>query len=540
MKKMKNHHSFEFYKHFSFWREGYNMNFIHKLLIIFMIGLTPAISTLCDVSLPGIFGDNMVLQRGKEVPVWGTADPGETVIVSINDIESETTASNDGKWMVKLTKMEAGGPYEMKVVGNNIKTFTNVMIGEVWVCSGQSNMQWSVRQVKNIEKHIATANYPNIRLLTVDNVTSQTPQEDFLGNMTSWELCNPETVLPFSAVAFFFGRDIHRVLEVPVGLVCSSWGGTVAEAWTSRETLNADPVLRPILETWKTLISAYPDAKKRFDVNLAEWQKAADSGKTDAERPLLPRGPDNPNCPSVLYNAMISPMIPYGIAGIIWYQGESNANRAWQYRTLFPAMIRDWRKAWKQGDFPFIYVQIANWETKTHPNFNQNTWPELREAQLMALSEPNTAMAVTIDIGEAYNIHPNNKIDVGRRLALGALKVAYGREFAYSGPIYRSMEIVDNTIRVQFFNIFYVLFAKDGKPLEGFTIAGKDRKFYRANAVIDGEEIVVSCFEVPNPVAVRYGWEDNPVCTLFNSEWLPATPFRTDNWPGITDGIVNP
>ena len=540
MKRMERHHIFKFCILFSLWRDGHMLKVIPRLLIIMLLGLSPAYSALCDVTLPGIFGDNMVLQRDMEVPVWGKADPGETVAVDVNGIKAETTAGNDGKWMVKLAKMKAGGPYEIKIAGNNTITFTNVMIGEVWVCSGQSNMEMSIKQIKNIDKHVTTANYPNIRLFTVDRVTKHTPQEDFSGTMPSWVLCNPETVLSFSAVAFFFGRDIHRVLDVPVGLICSSWGGSVAEAWTSREVLDADPVLKPILETWNTYIRTYPEAKKRYDKDHAGWQKTVDSGKTDAERPLPPPGPDSRDYPSGLYNAMISPMIPYGIAGVIWYQGESNAKRAWQYRTLFPAMIRDWRRAWKQGDFPFIYVQIANWETKTHPNFKQNTWPELREAQLMTLSEPNTAMAVTIDIGEAYNVHPNNKIDVGRRLALGALKVAYGREFAYSGPIYRSMKIVDNTVRVQFYNIFYSLAAKDGKPLEGFTIAGSDRKFYKANAVRDGDEVVVSCFEVPNPVAVRYGWEDNPVCTLFNTEWLPATPFRTDNWPGITDGIVKP
>ena len=263
MKKMKRQHNFEIYSLYQLWRKICMLKVVAQPgLLILLLVLFPAYSALCDVTMPGIFRDNMVLQRGMEVPVWGKADPGETVTISINGIKAETTTGNDGKWMVKLAEMEAGGPYEIKIVGNNAITFTNVMIGEVWVCSGQSNMQMTVKQIKNIEKHVTTANYPNIRLFTVDRVTKQTPQEDFLGTMPSWVLCNPETVLSFSAVAFFFGRDIHRVLDVPVGLICSSWGGSVAEAWTSREVFAADPVLKPILETWNTHIRAYPEAKK--------------------------------------------------------------------------------------------------------------------------------------------------------------------------------------------------------------------------------------------------------------------------------------
>ena len=440
-----------------------------------------------------------------------------------------------------MEKMEAGGPYKMIITGNNTITFTNVMIGEVWVCSGQSNMQWTVKATKGIDDEVASADYPDIRLFTVDRVSKETPQYDFSGKRPMWTPCNPKTVLDFSAVAFFFGRELHEKLNTPIGLIKSCWGGSVAEAWMRFETIESTPELKPIIDNLDSVIAAYPEAKERYDKKIAEQQKARAEGKAVKEYILPPRGPGERDYPSGLYNAMLAPMIPYGIRGVIWYQGESNSVRAHQYRTLFPTMIRDWRKAWKQGNFPFLFVQLSNWETdNVAVQRGWGSWPELREAQLMTLSVPNTAMAVTIDIGDESNIHPNNKWDVGHRLALGALHVAYGSDVIYSGPIYKSMKIDGNSIRLLFEHVSDGLGNGDGGSLRGFAIAGKNRVFYPAVARIESDEVIVTSNKVSEPVAVRYGWDDNPECNLFNSAGLPASPFRTDNWQGITEGKLKP
>jgi len=514
---------------------------VRQIIITLLLNLFAVHSVISDVNLPGIFGDNMVLQCGMKLPVWGTADPGERVTVTINGNSAGTKTEEDGHWMVGMKKMEVGGPYEMNVRGNNTITFTNVMVGEVWVCSGQSNMQLAVRALKDIDDEVASADYPDIRLFTVDRVSKETPQFDFSGKRPEWILCSPETVLDFSAVAFFFGRELHEELDVPIGLINSSWGGSIAEAWTRFEILESDPELKPIVDNLDSVIAAYPKAKELYDKRIAEQQKARAEGKPVKEYILPPRGPGERDYPSGLYNAMIAPMIPYGIKGAIWYQGESNSVRAYQYRTLFPAMIRDWRKAWKQGNFPFLFVQLANWETdNVAVQGGWGSWPELREAQLMTLSVPKTAMAVIIDIGDESNIHPNNKWDVGNRLALGALHVAYGRDVIYSGPIYKSMKRKGNSIRLRFEHAADGLVTGDGGTLKGFTITGKDRVFYPAAARIESDEVIVTSNKVSEPVAVRYGWDDNPECNLFNSAGLPASPFRTDNWTGITEGKLKP
>lgn len=508
---------------------------IITLLFIFLSSY-PALS---DVAMTSVFGDNMVLQREINIPVWGTADPGERITVSIDDNEAKTTAGNDGHWLVKLDIMSAGGPFKMTVKGKNSITFTNVMVGEVWVCSGQSNMQWPIKNQKNVENDVASANYPNIRFFTVDRVTKQTPQYEFSGKKPMWTVCTPETVVPFSAVAYFFGRQMHRELGIPVGLIHSSWGGSPAESWTTRESLVTDPELDPILVRWIDIIEKYPYAKQQYDKELAEWNKAKAEGKQVSSMPRPPLGPEHFHYPSCLYNAMISPLLPYGIGGVIWYQGESNAGRAFQYRKLFPTMIRDWRMAWKQGDFPFLFVQLANFR-QTVPEPGDSDWAELREAQLMTLSLPNTAMAVAIDIGEADNIHPQNKQEVGRRLALGAYKVAFNMDIVHSGPLYHSMYVGNGKIHLRFTETGSGLIAKGGNPLKGFAIAGKNRDFVWADAKIEGNEVVVWSDEVPDPVAVRYAWANNPVCNLYNREGLPASPFRTDSWPGITNGAMKP
>ncbi|MBN1293489.1 MAG: sialate O-acetylesterase [Candidatus Latescibacteria bacterium] len=510
-------------------------------MYVLYLTVTITSSIHSDVTLPGVFGDYMVLQRDMKVPVWGTAEPGEKVSVSINGKKVDTKAEKNGRWMVRLKKMKAGGPYEMTVTGKNRVSFSNVLIGDVWVCSGQSNMAMTIDRVRHIEADIAEAHYDKLRYFSAGYGISETPLYDFAREGITWTSCTPETVKKFSAVAFYFGKELQSELDVPIGLMNASVGGTVLEAWMSRESLKSDPLLLPIIYYWDDIRENWPEIKAKYDFEVAEWEKAKEQGQWVPDPPQSPRGPSSSAFYSCLYNAMITPMIPYGIKGVIWYQGESNTVRAWQHRTQFPVMIHSWRKEWNQGDFPFLFVQLPNWEAETWPIHGRNvTWAEMRESQLQTLSVPNTGMAVTIDIGDEYNAHPNNKWDVGRRLALSALHTAYGREIIYSGPIYDSMKVDGNAIRLSFKHVGDGLVASDDAPLKGFTTAGKDRVFFEATAKIEGDEVVVTCEKVPNPVAVRYGWDDNPECTLCNSAHLPASPFRTDDWPGMTDGMLIP
>ncbi len=489
-----------------------------------------------DVKLPAVVGDNMVLQQGRKVSIWGWAEPGEEVMVSVSwhSMKWAVTTDKDGKWVFKMDSPKAGGPYEMTVAGQNTITIKNIMVGEVWVCSGQSNMQWGVKQSANAEQEIAEANYPDIRLFTVERKVAEQPQADCVG---SWTLCSPETVPDFSAVAYFFGRQLHKELDVPIGLVHTSWGGTPAESWTRREALEADEDFAPILTRYDDAIAKYPQAKKEYEQKLEEWKQAVEKAKAEGEkaprRPGAPFGPDNPHSPAGLYNAMIAPLIPYGIQGAIWYQGESNAGRAYQYRKLLPAMIKNWRDDWDQGDFPFLFVQLANFRA-VDPEPGESEWAELREAQSRTLALPNTGMAVIIDIGDANDIHPENKQDVGKRLALWALAKTYGQKLVYSGPIYKSMTVEGSKIVLRFDHVDGGLVASPDEPLKGFAIAGEDRKFVWADAKINGDTVVVSSDKISEPVAVRYAWADNPVCNLYNKEVLPASGFRTDDWPGVT------
>ena len=478
----------------------------------------------------------MVLQQDQKATIWGWADPGEEVMVTVSwhNMKWAVTANRNGKWIYNMNPPKAGGPYEMTLTGKNTITVKNIMVGEVWICSGQSNMQMSVQSSNNATEEIAAADYPNIRLFTVQRKVAQEPQSDCEG---SWTLCSPETVPGFSAVGYFFGRELYQKLDVPVGLIHTSWGGTPAEAWTRRGVLKSDTDFRPILNRYDEAIKKYPQAKKEYEQKLAEWKQAVEKAKAEGtnppRRPGAPFGPGHPHSPSGLYNAMIAPLIPYGIRGAIWYQGESNAGRAYQYRKLFPAMIKNWRTDWGQGDFPFLFVQLANFMA-VKPDPGESNWAELREAQLMTLSLPNTGMATIIDIGDADDIHPKDKQDVGKRLALWALAKTYGKELVYSGPLYKSMEVKNNQVVLHFDHIGSGLVAKGGEALKGFAIAGADRKFVWADAKIEGDTVVVSSDQVSEAVAVRYAWADNPVCNLYNKEGLPASPFRTDQWPGVT------
>lgn len=489
-----------------------------------------------DVSVPRIIGDNMLIQRRVEAPFWGKADPGEEVTVTLAGKEATTATNEKGRWIVKIGPFEAGGPHELTIAGKNTLTFKNVLVGEVWVCSGQSNMQWSVRQASAADAEIGQANFPNIRLFYVPRTVAEAPQEDVAA---SWEECTPRTAEGFSAVAYFFGWELHKAYGgLPIGLIHTSWGGTASEAWTSRPTLDADPEVKPLLDYWDEVAARSAAQMAEFERRLAEWKQAEEEAKAKGEQPPeQPKRPidqrTNPNRPANLYNAMIAPIVPYAIGGAIWYQGESNATRAYQYRRLFPMMIQDWRRVWSQGDFPFLFVQLANFHNWADPR----SWAELREAQEMMLDLPKTGMAVAIDIGESYNIHPRNKQEVGRRLALAARAIAYGEGISYSGPLYDSMVIEGDRIRVKFRHADGGLVAEGG-PLTWFTIAGENRRFVWADAKIEGETVVVQSEAVEYPVAVRYAWWDDPVgCNLYNKAGLPASPFRTDAWAGVTADV---
>jgi sialate O-acetylesterase len=447
-----------------------------------------------DVRLPSIFGDHMVIQRELPVKIWGWADEDEKVTVTLAGQKVVTTTDAGGKWVVELMPVQRCGPHVMTVTGNNKLEVKDILVGEVWVCSGQSNMQWSVRQSANPDEEIAAADFPNIRLFTVVRKIAETPQDDCQG---SWSACSPETVAGFSAVGYFFGRTLNKELDVPIGLINSSWGGTIAEAWTSGPGLEDEPDFEPILQRAATF------------------------------------NPKTPNQASVLFNGMIQPIIPVGIRGAIWYQGESNCGRAEQYQKLFPALILDWRRNWGQGEFPFLFVQLAPFR---YGRADPANCAELREAQRLTLETvPNTGMAVTTDIGNVKDIHPKNKQEVGRRLALWALAETHGKDLVFSGPLYESMSVEDGKIRIRFKHACGGLVAKAG-PLTHFTIAGADGNFVSAGAEIDGETVVVHSDEVKEPAAVRFGWRDDAEPNLFNAAGLPASPFRTDDFPLVTAG----
>ena len=634
-----------------------------------------------QIVLPACFNDNMVLQQQTMVNLWGAQTPGKsfTIITSWNDKTYKVIGGADGNWKIRVSTPTYGGPYTITFNDGNITILKNILIGEVWVCSGQSNMEMPLTgfygDVLNLRYELADAtNYPEIRMLKIDNKTSFTPLTNVQTN-GGWTVCNPQTVRNFSAVAYFFAKNLFIDKHIPIGIINSTWGGTVAEAWTSGSALKTIPAFAPFLNAieggitqekldahyqkelrgWIDSINAkdpsFQQGKLRWaepDFDDSAWPKmslptyweqagvpnydgtmwfrkkvtipAAWAGKdlklnmggiddydvsyfngaeightelfiykrsytipgklvksgenTIAIRvfdngglgginkgplqlslatdtigqidlagqwvyhkanllTLLPQPPaqsNSPNRPTLIYNAMINPILPYTIKGVIWYQGESNADRAIQYRQLFPLLINDWRQKWKEGNFPFYFVQIANYAATDQPP--AANWPALRDAQLSTLIVPNTGMAVTIDIGDANRIHPQNKQETGRRLALIARAKTYGENISYSGPIYKSQVIIGNKIELKFTHTDNGLLA-NGDTLKGFTIAGADKKFYPAQAIIVGNKVIVNSSYVVNPVAVRYAWANNPICNLYNGEKLPASPFRTDDWNDI-------
>jgi sialate O-acetylesterase len=482
-------------------------------------------SAHADVKLPALFSDHAVLQRGQAVPVWGAADAGEDVSVTIAGQTQTTKAGADGKWKVSLKPLKEAESLVLTVKGKNTLTVNDVAVGEVWVASGQSNMAYRLLRDANVAAATAAATDPQLRFLTVGTKSSDTPLTDV---NSTWVASDPKSAETFSAVAYYFARDLRKKLNIPVGIIHSSVGGTPAEAWTSREAIEANETLKKELnDAQQKAIEGFPAAAEKYKTNeaklLEDWKVAAEkakaAGKPEPRKPAAPVDPaKSNNRPSGLYNAMMAPLQPYGIRGVIWYQGESNSGRPEQYRTLFPVMIADWRKVWNQGDFPFLFVQVAPF------NFMS---PEIREAQLITLDKStNTAMAVITDVGDANDIHPKQKEPVGGRLALAARALAYGEKIEYSGPLFDSLK-VDGNKAVLKFKHGAGLAAKDG-PLKGFTIAGEDKKYVPAKAEIAGDTVVVTADSVTKPIGVRYGWANFPEVNLYNGAGLPASPFRTD------------
>jgi sialate O-acetylesterase len=508
------------------------------LLLIFATATTAANAQL---ALPAIFGDHMVLQRGGPIPVWGTADAGAEVTVTLYKATQTTTAGIDGKWRLDLPSHPASGPHEMTVQTEEAQqVFTNVMIGEVWVCSGQSNMEWPIERIDDADLELHSANFPNIRLITVKRNAAQEPLDDFEGN---WQVCSAQTLEDFSAVGYFFARRIHQATGVAVGLIDNSWGGSAAEAWLPRETLEADPQYAALMNWWEQLMSTYTEPDYQADrtaaqAKIAEWSKAGKRGP----RPSIPRDDRNgQRRPANIYNGMVHPLLGYGIRGVIWYQGEANSQRAYQYRELFPLVIETMRERWGQGDFPFYWAQLADFRDEVSAP-EDSAWAELREAQTMTLDRlDNVAQAVIIDAGEGRDIHPRDKQTVGDRLARIALGRDYGIPVAYQSPRMKSVEFNGNKAVVTFDHVDGSLYTFDVREPIGFSIAGEDQQFVFAQGKLVGnDQVEVWSPNIEKPVAVRYGWAENPVVNLYDKAGLPATPFRSDEWPGITINSLAP
>ncbi|HWB93218.1 MAG TPA: sialate O-acetylesterase, partial [Puia sp.] len=635
-------------------------------------GLEPATALLSHhVVLPKVFGDNMVLQRNIPIPIWGHANPGAVIMATLGKATVTTKADQQGNWMLHFPKLPAGGPYILAISEQGRPEskieFKNILIGDVWLASGQSNMEFQVQQAKNAAQEMSNAYYPEIRLLLVGQDKRLTPQTDI--HTAGWKPADSNNVKQFSAAAFFFARKIYAQQQVPIGIIQSTWGGTPVQAWTSKEKLLSSSITRnaalandTLTENnflqdsinqgrfWDIVNHPQNNADKRIpmpEYNDSGWNKVdmprlikdfgigpyqgiiwlrkklmlpdtfdgrsltLDLGRpemcyslyfngveickdvwnaapqhiytipaaivrkgentiairmamlwgggglnspaenlylTDGKTKIslagewlykkdlepLPLIHNYQYYPDVLFNGMISPLIPYSITGFLWYQGEANDTEAYNYRKMFPMLITDWRQRWQRGDLPFLFVQLANFKArKPHPA--ESEWAELREAQAMALSLPQTAMACTIDIGEGDNIHYADKQDVGLRLALAAAKLVYHQNTIASGPTFKTYKVQGDRIRIRFTNTASGLTTKDGKPVTGFAIAGEDRHFYWAEAKITGDEVIIHSDKVPAPEAVRYAWADNPDCNLSNSASLPAVPFRTDDWPGLTE-----
>jgi sialate O-acetylesterase len=537
------------------------------------ISLIGPFNAWADVKVPAIFGDHMVLQERSRLPIWGWASPGEHVTVSFSGQQMTTVTAGNGTWRVDLDPVDPNshaGTLTITGMGGPL-VFTDVLVGDVWIASGQSNMEFGIQEDKRGKQAIGNATDAQIRLFFVPWATALEPRTDIGPGASSnplngkWLVCTPETMgadwawQGFSAVGYYFAKEIRQATGHPIGMIAAYRGATPAQAWTSIAGLEKEETLahyvaqhQTILDNFTEAEAAYSKEHAAYEIHIKEWKAATQTAKNSGQplpadsAPKEPMPPDGGfTAPGNLFNGMIAPLIPYAIRGVLWYQGESNANspaEACEYAFLFPTMISDWREHWRQGNFPFLFVQLPNFKASAKMP-SEGNWPWLRDSQLKALSLPNTGMAVTIDIGDADAIHPPDKLYVGQRLALVARHNAYKEDLVYSGPIYDSMAVEGNKIRIRFRNLGSGLTlgspppGADGKvsvipkELTGFGIAGTDQKFIWAKAIVDGDSVIVSSDKIENPVAVRYDWGDNPHGNLYDKENLPASPFRTDSWP---------
>lgn len=511
---------------------------------LFMLGALQMFAG--ELQVARIFSDNMVLQREKPVRIWGQAHPGEKVTVTFKSQAESVRVDWYGEWSLELAPLTAdSNPAELAVkAGTESVSFTNVLVGEVWLASGQSNMFFPVKSALDAEKEIAAANFPDLRLFSVNRISALKPLDDITpGEFVPWQSCTPESVPEFSAVAYYFARDLQQKLGVPVGIIHSSWGGTPIESWIPFEVLQAEPLAQTYLNDIYDQGLYFEARKAEYDEIRAKFDEAkhaaALAGKEFQLRP--PREiafPENRKWPGGLWNAMIHPLAGVTLRGAIWYQGEANAGKAYAYRSLFPTMIQTWRDTWGQGDFPFYWVQLANYQLPLKEPA-ATFWAELRQAQTETLSLTNTAQTVAIDLADSdnpKNIHPHNKQEVGRRLALLARKNIYGEsDLVAEGPVYLSHEIKNEKIIVHFDANDDAGMIVKGDRLAGFAIAGADQKWVWAEAELNADDTVtVWSDQVSEPMALRYAFETNPQANLYNQSGLPATPFRTDDWGWIT------
>lgn len=473
-----------------------------------------------------VFTDNAVLQRGKPIAVFGKASPGESITVSFKNKTKQGQAKQDGRWLIYLDPMEAdaeGG--SLIIEGNNRIEFKNVVVGDVWMCTGQSNMEWPVRTALNPQEEIAASANPLIRHLKVSKTAATAPQDQV--ETSGWELASPETTGNFSAPGYFFAREIQKEIGVPVGLLNISYGGTMVEAWMSEEALKENPQYAGVQANWERNLKLFPARQRLYEKRLAQWKEKKAAGENPGRMPRKPEGPGSRLQPSTLYNGMLHPAVPYSVAGILWYQGEANAARHREYADLIRGLIKQWRKEFGQGDIPFYYVELANNKRGTDKTGYQ--WAYMREAQRGALQEPNTAWATAIDIGESNNAHFKNKQELGRRLALVALNNHYGKDVKWKGPQFAGATFEGKSAVLKFTDA-------EGLHLEGagdaFQLAGEDGIFYPAQAKVEGQTVVVSSEKVLTPKAVRYFFQTDPKGpVLRNSAGLPASPLRTDAFP---------
>ena len=502
-------------------------------------------SCLADVKTPAIIGDNMVLQQNHKNPIWGWADAGETIKVSIAGQNHTTKADAKGNWKVKLDPMKASS--DAKTLKINNVQYNNILVGEVWLCSGQSNMGWGLGNSDDADLEVMTANYPNLRLISVPQIGTQESQVDFKGQ---WEATTPDIAKNFSAVGYLFGRRLHQALKIPVGLIDNAWGGSACEAWIPRDRLNKLAVAKPYMKQWEETEATFDYDKllASYEAKLKMWQEKVQAARKlgkpqPSGRPRAPRNQlTGQHRPANLYNGVLNPIIGYGIKGAIWYQGESNGRRGHAYREVFPLMIRSWRDAWNQGEFSFYWVQLADFMNEVPEPSTVQTWPELREAQTLTLDKlENVGEAVIIDVGEGRDIHPRNKQIVANRLVRNALNKDYGMDIPSQSPRYQSMEIKGNKIILTIGDVGQGLYCFDVRDPVGFAICGKNQKFVWAQAKLRGKnQVEVWAEGIENPVAARYAWSDNPVCNLYRKDGsvtLPVTPFRTDDFPMITKGL---